>query len=96
LERGLGALLASISTGEDQALLQQIGVIEASIARTFQALPKNDLGRLPPAGVRHAVRTYFARQHGWQIRGLEPIGAQVDVRHVQNVTILQERAPALL
>jgi len=71
-------------------------VIEASIARTFQALPKNDLGRLPPAGVRHAVRTYFARQHGWQIRGLEPIGAQVDVRHVQNVTILQERAPALL
>jgi len=96
LERSLDSLLASIRLGADAALLRRVGSIEAAMARTFQALPRNEFGRLPPHGVRHVVRTYFATVSGWLIRGLEPGGMQVDTKHLHDVNILSERAPALL
>lgn len=71
-------------------------VIEASIWRTFQAMPKNALGRLEPRGVRHIVHSYFAKEHGWIINGLEPHGMTANVTEVHDVSILKDKAPALV
>jgi len=70
--------------------------IEASIWRTYQALPKNAVGRLPPRGVRHIVHTYFAKEHGWLIEGLGTQGPVASNSEVHSASILQERAPALV
>jgi len=58
---------------------------------------KNDLGRLPPKGVRYLAHNYFAREHGWVIKGLEPLGHQnANVSAVHDLSVLQEKAPALV
>jgi len=75
---------------------ERLAKIEGSIWRTFQALPKNSFGRLAPRAVRHVVHSYFAKEHGWLINGLEPHGMQANVSEVQEVTILQDRAPGLV
>jgi hypothetical protein len=74
----------------------RIAAVEASIWRTFQALPKNKLGRLSPRSVRHIVHNYFSKEHGWRIEGLEPHSMQVTDSEVHNVTIMQEKAPSLV
>lgn len=70
--------------------------IEASLFDTFQALPKNSLGRLSPRGVRYLVHSYFAKEHGWLIKGLEPHGNQGNVSEMHDVAVLQDKAPALV
>lgn len=42
------------------------------------SLPKNVDGNLEPAGVRYALNRYFAHQHGWRIKSLEPEGMDCD------------------
>jgi len=74
----------------------RIAAIEASIWRTFQALPKNRMGRLSPKSVRHVVHNYFSKEHGWRIEGLEPHVLQADMSEVHSATILQERAPSVV
>lgn len=74
----------------------RIAAVEASIWRTFQALPKNKMGRLAPRSVRHVVHNYFSKEHGWRIEGLEPHSMQVSDSEVHNATILQEKAPSLV
>lgn len=75
---------------------ERLASIEASVWRTFQALPKNSLGRLDPRGVRHIVHSYFAKEHGWLINGLEPHGMTANVTEVHDVNILKDKAPALV
>lgn len=69
--------------------------IERSILHTFQSMPKNGFGRLAPRAVRHIVHNYFAKEHGWLIKGLEA-RHQVTSTEVHEMQILQERAPALV
>lgn len=95
LRSSLDAFLQS-GGGESAAARGQLARIKASIWQTFQALPKNSLGRLAPRAVRHVVHAYFAKEHGWLINGLEPHGMQANVTEVQEVSILQDRAPALV
>merc|ERR1719389_161626 len=75
---------------------QRLAAIETSIWQTFQALPKNEHGRLGPKSVRYVVHSYFAKEHGWLIQGLEPHGMRTNVTDVHEVSILQEKAPALV
>eukprot|EP00929_Paragymnodinium_shiwhaense_P068961 TRINITY_DN3478_c1_g1_i1.p1 TRINITY_DN3478_c1_g1~~TRINITY_DN3478_c1_g1_i1.p1 ORF type:complete len:599 (+),score=180.98 TRINITY_DN3478_c1_g1_i1:87-1799(+) len=71
--------------------------IEASIWHSFQAMPKNELGRLTPKAVRYIVHHYFAKEHGWQLEGLEAQQHQQgNASEVHSMTILQDRAPALV
>lgn len=97
LETRLGSLLQVLRTeDDDRGFVQRCSRIEASMARTFQALPKNGLGRLAPRSVRHIVHTYFAKQHGWLINGLEPHGMQTSMTQVHDVGVLKQKAPAFL
>merc|ERR1719362_1690209 len=82
--------------GKRTDVSRKLATIEASMWQTFQALPKNALGRLAPRAVRYMVHNYFAKEHGWIIEGLEPHGMQANVTEVQEVSILQDKAPALL
>mmetsp|Transcript_19970 Transcript_19970/g.28157 ORF Transcript_19970/g.28157 Transcript_19970/m.28157 type:complete len:546 (+) Transcript_19970:73-1710(+) len=70
--------------------------IEQSIWQTYQSLPKNEFGHIGPRAVRYLVHNYFAKEHGWLIKGLEPHGHQADMSQVHEVNILQDKAPALV
>jgi hypothetical protein len=56
------------------------------------------MGRLAPPAVRYLVHGYFAREHGWQIKGLESHGMQMNATatKVHDVNILQDKAPLLV
>jgi hypothetical protein len=98
LEASLSDLLSGHASA---AASKRLATVEASIWQTFQSLPKNDMGRLAPTAVRYIVHGYFAREHGWQIKGLEPQGVQAsainaNTTKVHDVNILQDKAPALV
>jgi len=71
VETSLREMFEAVRAGSG-ARAAGLAKIEASIWQTFQALPKNAAGRLPPRAVRYVVHGYFAKTHGWVIRGLEP------------------------
>merc|ERR1719326_1235138 len=94
---------SSIQTSLEEAMGGGLAVaalrlagIEASIWQTFQSLPKNEYGRLGPKAVRYVVHSYFAKEHGWLIQGLEPHGMSTNVTDVHEVSILQDKAPAIV
>ena len=94
MEQSLSDLLGGHAS---EAASKRLAAIETSIWQTFQSLPKNDMGRLAPRAVRHIVHGYFAREHGWQIKGLESSGTQVNTTtKVHDVNILQDKAPLLV
>merc|ERR1719511_552455 len=90
------ASLEAVLQSGNAASAKQLTRIEARMWRTFQALPKNTLGRLAPRAVRYIVHSYFAKEHGWIINGLEPHGMQLNMSEVHEVSILQEKAPAFV
>jgi len=93
VETSLSELLDSASPSASK----RFTAIEASIWQTFQALPKNTAGRLAPAAVRYIVHGYFAKEHGWLIKGLEPHGhAQTNVTQVHDISVLQDKVPELV
>eukprot|EP00746_Dinoflagellata_sp_MGD_P150112 gnl/MRDRNA2_/MRDRNA2_82043_c0_seq1.p1 gnl/MRDRNA2_/MRDRNA2_82043_c0~~gnl/MRDRNA2_/MRDRNA2_82043_c0_seq1.p1 ORF type:complete len:609 (+),score=122.05 gnl/MRDRNA2_/MRDRNA2_82043_c0_seq1:105-1829(+) len=46
--------------------------IGRSLINTFESLPKNEAGHLEGPAIRYLVHSYFVKEHGWLIRGLEP------------------------
>lgn len=96
VEASLQASLQVLLRGGNSAATQRVAAIEASLWSTFQALPKNDFGRLEPRAVRHIVHTYFAKEHGWLIQGLHRHGMQTDVTEMHEVSIIQDKAPQLM
>jgi len=97
IQSRLNEALESVMRGGEDAGAKHLEAIEARIWQTYQALPKNDLGRLPPKGVRYLAHNYFAREHGWVIKGLEPLGHQdANVSAVHDLSVLQDKAPALV
>jgi hypothetical protein len=96
---GLESSLSDILSGHASAVAtKRLAAIEASLWKTFQSLPKNSNGRLAPAAVRYIVHGYFGKEHGWQIKGLEAQGVQVNASSskVHDASILQEKAPLLV
>mmetsp|Transcript_20930 Transcript_20930/g.48622 ORF Transcript_20930/g.48622 Transcript_20930/m.48622 type:complete len:561 (-) Transcript_20930:9-1691(-) len=83
--------------GGNGVAARQLARIEAGMWRTFQSLPKNAMGRLAPRAVRYIIHSYFGKEHGWLIKGLEPHGMQLsNMTEVHDVSILQDKAPALV
>jgi hypothetical protein len=93
LEASLSDLLSGHASA---AASKRLAAIERSTWQTFQSLPKNAMGRLAPQAVRHVVHGYFAREHGWEIKGLEPHGMQLNASKVHDASILQDKAPLLV
>jgi len=96
---GLESSLSDILSGHaSSATSKRLMAIEASLWKTFQSLPKNSMGRLAPPAVRYIVHGYFGKEHGWQIKGLEAHGVQVNAtsNKVHDASILQEKAPLLV
>jgi len=96
---GLESSLSDILSGHaSAAAAKRFAAIEASLWKTFQSLPKNSMGRLAPAAVRYIVHGYFGKEHGWQIKGLEAHGVQMNASSskVHDASILQEKAPLLV
>jgi len=93
----LSASLEAVLNRKQTSLLQKrLDGIEAAMWPTFQAVPKNALGRLSPVATRHVVHTYFAATHGWIISGLEPHGMNANMTDVHDSTILLEKVPRLV
>lgn len=59
-------------------------------------MPKNEAGHIGSRAVRFLVHNYFAKEHGWLIKGLEPHGNQENISEVHDVSILQDKAPYLV
>jgi hypothetical protein len=99
IEDDLEASLSDLLSGHaSPAAAKRLASIEASLWKTFQSLPKNAVGRLAPPAVRYIVHGYFAREHGWQITGLEHQGMQANTTSakVHDMNILQDKAPSLV
>mmetsp|Transcript_27745 Transcript_27745/g.79698 ORF Transcript_27745/g.79698 Transcript_27745/m.79698 type:complete len:573 (-) Transcript_27745:67-1785(-) len=96
VESGLRSSLEAMTLGGEGQTARRLETLEAKLWQTFQALPKNSLGRLAPRAVRYLVHGYFAREHGWLIRGLEPHGMADNASEVHEVSILQDKAPLLV
>lgn len=95
VQAGLQTAMQALLDGDD-ASTKRAAHIEARVWQTFQALPKNELGRLNPRAVRYLVHNYFMKEHGWLIQGLDPHGNQESVSEIHEVNILQDKAPALV
>ena len=67
---------------------------ERKMSKIFQALPKNDYGRLASPTVRYIVHNYFQKEHGWLIQGLEPTGTRANVSELHSAHIIQNKTPA--
>jgi len=65
-----------------------VAQLEDILRPIFLSLPKNAEGSLDPAGVRYALNRYFAHQHGWRIKSLEPEGLECDAES-QNGPLLE-------
>jgi len=73
---------------------QRVFQVEANVRSTYEALPKNAVGRIPPAEFFPAiVRNYFAKEHGWLITGLEPPSMKPLRTEVHEALVFQEHAP---
>mmetsp|Transcript_97911 Transcript_97911/g.204209 ORF Transcript_97911/g.204209 Transcript_97911/m.204209 type:complete len:578 (-) Transcript_97911:205-1938(-) len=76
-------------------LARQLFNIEASLASTFQSLPKNSHGRVASASVHYLVHSYFAKEHGWRIKGLEATNMSMELISDNGTHVFQE-VPAVM
>lgn len=68
--------------------------VEQSVRPTFEAFPKNSMAQIPPRDIFPSiVRSYFLKEYGWLIKGLEPPNLKGFVTEVHDVQILQQHAP---
>jgi len=68
--------------------------IELSMMATYRSLPKTAAGGLSPRSVRHLLRSYFAKEHGWTVVGLDR--TEQLMSSVGSAAVLQNSAPALM
>mmetsp|Transcript_13335 Transcript_13335/g.25151 ORF Transcript_13335/g.25151 Transcript_13335/m.25151 type:complete len:581 (-) Transcript_13335:83-1825(-) len=91
----INTTLGTILSSGNGVSSTHLAKISAGLQHIFQALPKNDKGRLTPRALRHIVHTYFAREHGWLIRGLEPHGMSASYSKLHEADILVDNIPGL-
>merc|ERR1719297_394660 len=89
------ATLEAVLHGNHGATENDLTRIEVVLRPTFEAMPRNSVGRLAPRSVRHMIHNYFASQHGLLIQGMEPHGMQLNMTGVHDANILVEKMPEL-
>ena len=105
-------LQAALRQGLVKVSADRLLHVEESLRPSYEAFPKDARGNLPPHQVLPALtRAYFAKEHGWLVRGLESPGAPIispgeshEDAHVAitggpgglyEVQILKDKAPGL-
>eukprot|EP00929_Paragymnodinium_shiwhaense_P102382 TRINITY_DN65583_c0_g1_i1.p1 TRINITY_DN65583_c0_g1~~TRINITY_DN65583_c0_g1_i1.p1 ORF type:complete len:502 (-),score=134.82 TRINITY_DN65583_c0_g1_i1:15-1520(-) len=89
-------LVKLVDTRQHHALLKRrLAAAKAWLLPDFEASSKAVEGHLPLEAVRPLLRSFFAKEHGWVLRGLEPPGQGVDevTKQLHKVHILQDGAP---
>jgi hypothetical protein len=74
----LSDLEGALGTEHRRTLEGRISGIEERMGRMFQALPKNEYGKLGHSTVRYMLHRSFVEQHGWYIDGLFTEGAAIN------------------
>jgi hypothetical protein len=74
----LSDLEGALGTEHRRTLEGRISGIEERMGRMFQALPKNEYGKLGHSTVRYMLHRSFVEQHGWYIDGLFTAGAAIN------------------
>jgi hypothetical protein len=69
----------------------RLALLEATLMPLFNALPKNEHGRLEHSTVRYALHRLFVMRHGWSIKGLRASGLASNLSSPTGV--LQGQAP---
>jgi len=77
-DAGSSRLRAVLREALQEFSAERLMHIEESLRPSYEAFPKDARGNLPPHRVLPAlVRAYFAKEHGWLLRGLESPGAPI-------------------
>lgn len=88
------ALESVLSVGSASSQRDRMQRVEKLMTPSFEAVPKTSPGRLGPQAVRHVLRNYFNKQHGWTVFGLEK-----DLGNISSGSgneMLQHMVPALM
>jgi len=94
--KGKSALQAAFEQVLEGEAAERLLAVEASVRPTYEAFPKSSLGRIPPSEIFPAiVRSYFLKEHGWLIKGLEPPHLAPRPTEVHEALVLRESAPGL-
>eukprot|EP00913_Durusdinium_trenchii_P027584 g25873.t1 len=72
-ETVLQEVLAALGSGH-RVTSDRLSSIEAILAPTFKAMPKNEFGNLEDAAARYVLHRLFVRRHAMYIKGLEAEG----------------------
>lgn len=87
---GFSASLASVLRELDgNVAWRRRDRVQRKVSTTLAALPKDSEARIDTVAVRHAVRSYFAKEHGWQISGLLAFGSSAEA----DAGVLSLKAP---
>jgi len=86
----------------EQTLLFELSVesstsvkqVEEELRPLFATLPNNGENRLEPSVVRFALTRYFAKKHGWYIKGLERSGEYWNAS--SPATIMKSQVPTYI
>ena len=77
-EAGAVHLQAALRQALRKVSADRLLQVEESLRPSYEAFPKDARGNLPPHQVLPALtRAYFAKEHGWLVRGLESPGAPI-------------------
>jgi len=93
---------AVLGVGAKENYRERMEFVQAMVGPTFQALPKNQYGRVAPRAVRYIMHRYFNKVHGWTIEGLRGNiegldGLQPEAAVKDNVVgILTDTVPAVV
>merc|ERR1719161_2457245 len=72
---------------------RRLGAIKKTVQPIFDALPKNEYGKLGNAATSYALYRVFLARHAWFVIGLEPFKAMASWNASSPTSILDQRVP---
>jgi hypothetical protein len=72
VEKNLFEELASTFRAGDVGHEDHVARLEGAFHKMYAAAPQQSDGTLTPTVVRYILHRFFVKEHGWNIRGLEP------------------------
>eukprot|EP00929_Paragymnodinium_shiwhaense_P049619 TRINITY_DN2501_c0_g2_i1.p1 TRINITY_DN2501_c0_g2~~TRINITY_DN2501_c0_g2_i1.p1 ORF type:complete len:570 (-),score=170.14 TRINITY_DN2501_c0_g2_i1:118-1827(-) len=91
-QQAMASVMGCGGSGESQG---RLAAVERVLQPIWQALPKNDHGRVEWQMMRYAAHRYFLQQSSLLIRGFEPV-RRVNDTHLGTAAILEKHAPSLV
>jgi hypothetical protein len=88
------SLLAEVEGGLGTSTGSKVDEFEVLLKPVFNALPKNEHGRLSHTTVRYALHRFFVHRHGWFIQGLDKAGQSWNEMNESSAGILTDQVPA--